>query len=326
MSKCGARDTRGYSCIEEAGHSGEHWFLKNADVCDLNDERGYACTLHRGHEGDHRFGLEVTPRGSAVRIFRVDDDPEVIRQRELDALNPADPITPDNSDLEDFAHVLLPRDQVALWAGRIVSKEAQIESMLQSIYCHLRDVGLNRRVMPRAFGPLLDDIREMLMRSDIEDATYIADCVAALDRLKEAHLLRNAVVHEQWVMRQEAPGEYVAVNVPKGIPVAAPADVTWALHEFRQCYEELRFCAVMISGVFWSIGAFVGESDEMWRYMVPSNREEIAGRIALQGENHWEFTDQAFATRLREEMNRKGEEFRREVAEQFGHSSPGDLL
>ncbi|PKQ17702.1 MAG: hypothetical protein CVT68_07155 [Actinobacteria bacterium HGW-Actinobacteria-8] len=323
MSKCGAVDERGFSCVDEAGHPGEHWFQRDANICDVADERGYVCHLRPAHEGDHRFHIDITPRGSAARVCRVDDDPDVIRQREIDALNPPpDPMAPDNSDLEDFADVLPPREQVALWAGRILRKEAQIESMLQMIHCELSGGGK----VPRVFERLCAGIVEMLPASQIADASYVDDCLETLDRLRQAHAVRNRVVHDQWVMRQDAPGEYVAVTVSKGITESASAEVRWALPAFRECYEELRICSVMVSGIFWSIGSFVGEHSELSRDMLPQNREAIAGRVKLQGENHWEFTDPAFVAQLTERMERQAEKLRQQMTEHLPGSSPEDEL
>ena len=119
MTKCGVLDSRGLSCVEQAVHPGEHWFQTDANICDLHDERGYVCTLCAAHEGNHRFHREATPYGSVSRVFCADDDPVYVLQRAREALSSTlDPTVPDNSDLEEFADVLSPQDQVALWAGR----------------------------------------------------------------------------------------------------------------------------------------------------------------------------------------------------------------
>jgi hypothetical protein len=285
------------------------------------------CTLAPNHAGDHRFNTEITPVGSVARVFR-DDDPDSARQRELDALNPPpDPTVPDNSDLEGFADTLPVRDQVALWAGRILRKEAQIESMLRMIYYELSGGGLSYVVVPALFGRLLDDVVKMLKAAQIDDATYVSDSLAALTRLKAAHQVRNRVVHDQWVERQVAPGQFVMVNAPKGMsgPSAQP-EVQWDVGEFRQCYEELRFCAVMVSGIFWSVGCFVGERRDIWRDMLPSNREAIAGRFTLTGENQWQLNDESFVARDDENMRRRAEELRARMADFFPESSFDDDL
>jgi len=247
----------------------------------------------------------------------MDDDPELIRQRELGALNPPpDPSVPDNSDLLGFSDSLPVRDQVALWAGRILRKEAQIESMLRMIHYELSGGGLSHVVVPPLFGRLLDDVVKMLKAAQIDDATYVSDSLAALRRLRAAHQQRNRVVHDQWVERQIAPGQFVMVNAPKG--VSAPgteAEVEWGVSEFRRCYEELRFCAVMVSGLFWSIGTFVGERRDIWRGMLPQNRETIAGRFTLSGENQWQFNDESFVAQINENMRRQADAFRARMAD-----------
>jgi hypothetical protein len=222
-------------------------------------------------------------------------------------------LEPDDSDLLDHAAVLSHRDQVALWAGRIVRKEAQIESMLRTVYYELSGSGLSWAVVPQNFAPLSRDIRTMLKAASL-DADYLADCLKALDRLDAAHLIRNRVVHDQWVEHAEAPGQFV--NAAKGVsgPTTKP-EVVWQVGEFEKCYRELRFCYAMISGMYWSIGCYIGDRHEFFRDMLPSNRETLAGRINLTGENHWTFTDPQFAEELRAEMQRRGAELQQRMAE-----------
>jgi hypothetical protein len=234
---------------------------------------------------------------------------------------------PDNSDLDDFADVLPPRDQVALWAGRIVRKEARIESMLQTIHYELSGGGLSYAIVPQRFGGLLDDVCKMLKALQIDDATYVEDCLAALGRLRVAHTARNRIVHDQWVLRQEAPGQFAAVKAPKGVvgPAVVP-QVKWDLAEFRDCYERLRVCSAEISGIYWSIGSFVGDRPDIWRDMLPSNRETIAGRFRLTGEDHWEFTEQTFVAQLSEQMQREAERLRARLAQHLPDFTQDDDL
>ena len=71
---------------------------------------------------------------------------------------------PDNSDLIEYTD-LPEKDQVALWAGRVVRKEAQIESMLRTIYYELCGRGLSWAVVPTNFAPLSQAVRTMLKAS-----------------------------------------------------------------------------------------------------------------------------------------------------------------
>lgn len=222
-------------------------------------------------------------------------------------------LQPDDSDLLDYATVLPHRDQVALWAGRIVRKEAQIESMLRTIYYELSGRGLSWAVVPQNFAPLSRDIRNMLKAASLE-ADYLADCLRALDRLDAAHRIRNRVVHDQWVEHPEAPGQFL--KAAKGVTgLDTKPEVVWEVGEFETCYRELRFCSVMISGLYWSIGCYVGDHQEFFRDMLPSNRETLAGRINLTGENHWTFTDPEFAEELRTELERHAVEMQHRMAE-----------
>jgi len=330
MAVCRATNDQGFTCVEESGHEGPHWFQKDANICDFRnpDVPDEVCTLAPDHQGGHRFHRDATPHGSMVRVFRIDDDPEFIRQRELDALNPPpDPTVPDNSDLLDFSESLPVRDQVALWAGRILRKEAQIESMLRMVHYQLSGGGLSHVVVPPLFGRLLDDVVTMFKAAQIDDATYVSDSLAALSRLRAAHQQRNRVVHDQWIERQVAPGQFVMVKTAKGVsgPGAEP-DVEWGVSEFRRCYEELRFCAVMVSGLFWSIGTFVGERRDIRRDMLPQNRETLAGRFTLTGENQWQFNDESFVAQINEEMRRQAEAFRARMADFAGESGFDDGL
>lgn len=327
MGVCHVVSEQGLRCVCESEHTGDHWFQEDANICDFHDpmDGDRVCTLARNHAGDHRFNTEITPVGSVARVFRR-DDPESTRQRELDALNPPpDPTVPDNSDLEGFADTLPIRDQVALWAGRILRKEAQIESMLQMIHHELSGGGLSYAVVPSLFGRLLDDVIKMLKAAQIDDGTYVPDVLAALVRLKAAHERRNRVVHDQWIERQVAPGEFMMVNTPKGLsaPRKQP-EAQWEVGEFQQSYEELRFCAVMVSGIYWSIRSFIGEHPDIWRDMLPSNREAIGGRFTLTGESHWQFNDESFVAQLNESMRRQAEEFRARMAQHFPDSSLDD--
>ena len=81
----------------------------------------------------------------------------------------------------------------------------------------------------------------MLKASEIDDGAYVEDCLRALKRLEDAHKVRNRIAHDQWILRQETPGQYVAARVPKGVakPTAVP-EADWNLADFRRCYEELR--------------------------------------------------------------------------------------
>jgi hypothetical protein len=224
-----------------------------------------------------------------------------------------------NEDLESHAGVLSHPDQVALWAGRIVRKEAQIESMLRVVFYELSGRGLSWAVVPQNFAPLSRDIRTMLKVAQIEDPTYLADCLAALDRLNKAHEVRNRIVHDQWVEHAENPGSFV--NAPKGVTDGSKAEVVWDVSEFERCYRELRFCSAMISGLHWSISCYVGDRRDFFQHMLGSNREALAGRIEMTGENSWNFTDQEFARKLNEEMKRTGEEMRARFQVEFGPST-----
>jgi len=224
-----------------------------------------------------------------------------------------------NDDLEPHALTLSHQDQVALWAGRIVRKEAQIESMLRVVYYELAGGGLSWAVVPQNFAPLVRDIRTMLKAANLEDPTYLVDALAALERLTRVHELRNRVVHDQWVAHADVPGRFV--NAPKGVTDGSKPEVTWDLSEFESCYRELRFCAAMVSGLHWSISCFVGDRQDFFRSMLGSNREALAGRIELTDENSWTFTDAEFGRKLQEELRRSSVELGQRMDAEFGSIS-----
>lgn len=197
---------------------------------------------------------------------------------------------PDNSDLIDYDH-LPHKDQVALWAGRIVRKEAQIESMLRTVYYDLCGRGLSWAVVPTNFAPLCESIRTMLKAAPSLTSDYVADCLALLDRLNLAHRGRNRVVHDQWVEHDHSPGQFV--SAPKGVTDGTKPEVTWDVAEFKRVYVELRFLFAMASGMYWTVGPMVN-GDRSFGAMVASNREALAGRIVLIGETNWNFTRPEF--------------------------------
>lgn len=190
------------------------------------------------------------------------------------------------TNVSDLSH----EDQVALWAGRVVRKEAEIESMLRTIYYELSGEGLSWAVVPESFAAVMRDVRTMLKASQI-DKEYVADCLGALDRLGLAHQARNRVVHDQWV--QQDPGTFISAAKGVSGPVSKP-EVKWDVSEFERCFLELRFCFAQVSGIYWSLYCYVGNHRDMWAAMLPANREAIAGRITMTSDSSWEFTDAAF--------------------------------
>lgn len=218
------------------------------------------------------------------------------------------------TEISDLSH----EDQVALWAGRVVRREAQIESMLRTLYYQLSGEGLSWAVVPEQFAAVSRDVRKMLKAADV-DADYLGDCLAALDRLGVAHSLRNRIVHDQWV--QQDPGSFV--SAPKGVsgPSTKP-DVVWDVSEFERCYTELTFCFAQISGMFWSLACFVGDHRDIWREMLPSNRESLAGRIKITGEGTWEFTDPVFIAEEHQRSAARLAEFQTRVEHLKDGNSP----
>ncbi|CAN5218482.1 hypothetical protein BH11ACT4_BH11ACT4_02670 [soil metagenome] len=220
---------------------------------------------------------------------------------------------PDDSDLIEYTD-LPQKDQVALWAGRVVRKEAQIESMLRTIYYELCGRGLSWAVVPTNFAPLMEAVRTMLKASPSLPEDYVADCLAVLDKLKLAHQSRNRVVHDQWVEHDQSPGTFV--SAAKGVTDGSKPEITWDLPEFRKVYIELRFLYAQVAGIFWSIGSILTEDErDMFTDMLPSNREGIAGRIDLTGETTWTFTDPKFVERLNAEYEKRSEAFKKRWAE-----------
>ncbi|MCU1471349.1 MAG: hypothetical protein JWQ39_2498 [Glaciihabitans sp.] len=208
------------------------------------------------------------------------------------------------TDISDLTHT----DQVALWAGRVVRKEAQIESMLRTLYCQLASNGgggFSWAVVPDGFGVVHRDVKKMLKATGI-DQDYLDDCIAALDRLWNAHVLRNRVVHDQWV-EQDA-GQFVSAAKGVGGPTNKP-ELIWDVDRFEACYRELEFCFAQVSGIYWSLLCFVGPQQDMWRDLLPMNREAIAGRIKLTSEFTWEATDTAFNAEERSRSEARAADF-----------------
>jgi hypothetical protein len=205
------------------------------------------------------------------------------------------------ADVSDLSH----DDQVALWAGRVVRKEAEIESMLRTIYYELAGQGLSWAIVPEAFAAVSRDVRTMLKAADIPD-DYRDDCLAVLDKLGEAHRKRNRIVHDQWV--QQSPGSFT--SAPKGVSGGTPkAEVVWDVSEFEDCFMELRFLFAQISGIHWSLNCYIGDVRDLWQDMLPGNREAIAGRIKMITDNTWEFTDPTFIAEEKERQRVRAEEF-----------------
>ena len=189
------------------------------------------------------------------------------------------------TEIDELTH----DDQVALWAGRVVRKEAEIESMLRMVYSHLCGDGLSHLVVPNNFQPLLVAVRTMIKAVDVPE-DYRADCLAALQRLGQAHEQRNRVVHDQWVMT--APGSFTSAE--KGYARGDKPEVVWDISDFEKVFLELRFCFAQIVGLYWSMHSYVGEHRELFAGNLQSNRESLAGRIALTSDNSWTFTDPDF--------------------------------
>ena len=145
---------------------------------------------------------------------------------------------PDNSDLTEYEG-MPHKDQIALWTGRVVRKEAQIESMLRTVYYELSGRGLSWAVVPPNFTPLYEAVRTMLKASPSLPDDYVKDCLAVLDRLKLAHQGRNRVVHDQWVESDQSPGTFVSAQ--KGVSDGSKPEIVWDVPEFKKVYEELRF-------------------------------------------------------------------------------------
>ncbi|HEU0206535.1 MAG TPA: hypothetical protein VFQ74_07585 [Pseudolysinimonas sp.] len=64
----------------------------------------------------------------------------------------------------------------------------------------------------------------------------------------------------------------------------------------------------MVSGLFWSIGTFVGERRDIWRDMLPQNRETT------------------FVAQINENMRRQAEAFRARMADFTDESGFDDGL
>lgn len=212
------------------------------------------------------------------------------------------------TDIADLSH----DDQVALWAGRVVRKEAEIESMLRSIYYQLCGGGMSWVVVPQQFAAITKGIRNMLKASTI-DEDYKADCYGALNRLGLAHEMRNRVVHDQWVMRE--PGRFT--SAAKGVTDGTKPEEVWDLGEFERCFMELRFCYAMISGMYWSIGSVL-DGGHLFKKTLPRNREAIAGRIRMTSDTSWEFTDPTFTVVELERIRREQEAFDAEMVRLYG--------
>lgn len=215
---------------------------------------------------------------------------------------------PDNSDLVEYEG-MPHKDQVALWAGRIVRKEAQIESMLRTVYYELCGRGLSWAVVPTNFAPLCEAVRTMLKASPSLPTDYVADCLAVLDRLKSAHQGRNRVVHDQWVEHDQSPGQFV--SAAKGVTDGSKPEVVWDVPEFKKIYLDLRLLYAMVAGMFWSIGSMLSVDErDMFTNMLPANREALTGRIELTGESTWIFTDPIFVEELNASMQKSSAESR----------------
>ncbi len=216
------------------------------------------------------------------------------------------------TDISELSH----EDQVSLWAGRVVRKEAEIESTLRTIYYWLSGQGLSWAVVPEMFAKVSKDVRNMLKASAI-DPEYVSDCLAALDRLDKAHVVRNRVVHDQWV--QQNPGTFLSAQKGVGGPNSKP-EVRWNVAEFEQCFAELQFCGVQIGGIFWSLPCYVGDNRDMWRDLLPMNREILAGRFKITSDNTQEFTDPVFNAQERRRMEERSEAMRIDVQRALGLS------
>lgn len=220
---------------------------------------------------------------------------------------------PDNTDLTEYPD-MPHKDQVALWAGRVVRKEAQIESMLRTVYYELSGGGLSWAVVPTNFAPLTEAVRKMLKVSPSLPQDYVADCLDVLDKLKAAHEGRNRVVHDQWVEHDQSPGSFV--SAAKGVTDGSKPEIVWDVPEFKKVYVELRFLYARVAGMFWSIGSMAAERD-MFTDMLPANRESLAGRIELTGETTWNFTDAEFIAENKARMEKRSAEMRHRMG-QFG--------